>query len=74
MHDTDAKKRCPRCGSDDVLPIVYGLPSRQMFEDARDGRIILGGEASASAVFIGQSPAYGCDVCDYRWGLFTHVR
>jgi hypothetical protein len=42
MREKNAK-RCPRCGSQHVVKIVYGYPSREMFEDAREGRIALGG-------------------------------
>ena len=69
MRDANAK-RCSRCGSGDVLPIRYGLPSREMFEDALEGRIVLG----CSGMFVGSSPAYACDSCDCRWGLFTDDR
>lgn len=35
---------CPQCGSDEnVLPIVYGYPSEELFEAAERGEVALGG-------------------------------
>jgi hypothetical protein len=34
---------CPKCGSSEYIPIVYGLPSLEGFEKSRRGEIILGG-------------------------------
>jgi hypothetical protein len=34
---------CPRCGSRDVVRVVYGLPTPELFEAADEGRVILGG-------------------------------
>jgi hypothetical protein len=54
--------RCPRCGSADVVPIVYGLPSRKMIEDCHAGRIALGG----CCVFP-HYPDHLCDSCGHKW-------
>ena len=36
--------QCPVCGkSDKVIPIAYGLPNLEMFEEAELGKIFLGG-------------------------------
>jgi hypothetical protein len=36
---------CPRCGSTQTVPIVYGLPDPQRvsLEDVEAGKVILGG-------------------------------
>ncbi|UCH79180.1 MAG: hypothetical protein JSU81_04330 [Candidatus Coatesbacteria bacterium] len=35
---------CPKCGSDEnVIPIVYGYPSEELFEAAERGEVALGG-------------------------------
>jgi hypothetical protein len=34
---------CPKCGSLDVVPIMYGLPGPEMMEAANRGKIALGG-------------------------------
>lgn len=39
----DIPEKCPACGRDTVIGIVYGEPSREMMEKAQRGEIILGG-------------------------------
>jgi hypothetical protein len=34
---------CPKCGSLDIVPILYGLPGPEMMDSAEKGRIELGG-------------------------------
>ncbi len=53
---------CPRCGSRDVLHIVYGLPSEEMVEESIVGRVALGG----CAVWPG-SPNRTCQNCGHDW-------
>jgi hypothetical protein len=36
-------RTCPACGSADVVPILYGMPTAEMFEKAEAGLIALGG-------------------------------
>ena len=55
--------KCPRCSSDEVLPIAYGMPSEEMFEEAERGEIVLGG----CGRFIGLSPDYTCQNCGHEW-------
>jgi hypothetical protein len=57
------EKRCPRCGSAELVPIVYGLPSRETFEAAREGRVALGG-----CMIHPDSPDHTCDSCGHEWG------
>ena len=33
---------CPRCGSRDVLPIVYGMPGPELIEEFAASRVALG--------------------------------
>lgn len=35
--------RCPKCVSERVVPIMYGLPSDELFEDWDRGEVELGG-------------------------------
>ena len=49
---------CPRCGSLDVVPILYGYPGPEMMEAAEKGKIELGG------CVIGESdPQKKCKAC-----------
>lgn len=50
--------KCPICGSDNVLPIMYGLPDNEMSELVHSGKIILGG-----CVFDFYSNTHGCTDC-----------
>lgn len=49
---------CPACGSQAVLPIAYGYPSPEMWEQEQRGEVVLGG------CLVGpESPAYECRDC-----------
>jgi len=54
--------RCPRCKSQKVIPIIYGIPAEDALEESVAGNVIFGGEG-----FDGGEPDYGCLSCDYRW-------
>ena len=53
---------CPKCGSQDVLPILYGMPSREMTEESIAGKIALGG-----CVIFSDSPDRLCGNCGHDW-------
>jgi hypothetical protein len=58
-------ERCPRCGSDRVVPIAYGLPSAASAAAAEaimHGDVILGG-----CVIRDGDPDVGCLACRFRW-------
>jgi hypothetical protein len=54
---------CPDCGSTDVVPIVYGLPGRQLCDAAQRGEVVLGG-----CCVSGADPAWICRLCGRRFG------
>lgn len=54
------RARCPRCGAVGVLPIVYGLPSREMRRAERRGELVLGG------CFVRRETRY-CRGCSHEW-------
>ena len=55
-------RRCPRCHSDEVLPIAYGMPSPEMVEESAVGRVALGG------CLVGpESPDWRCMLCGHEW-------
>jgi hypothetical protein len=57
-----ASTTCPRCGSQDVLPITYGLPGPELIEESLAGRVTLGG------CMIGpESPNRLCRNCGRDW-------
>jgi ribosomal protein S27AE len=55
-------RRCPRCQSDEVLPIAYGMPSPAMVEEAIAGRLKLGGYMTWP-----ERPDWLCGACGLEW-------
>ena len=51
-------RRCPACGSGQVVRIQYGLPSPEDLADQEAGRIELGG-----CVVTGTGPSWHCRSC-----------
>ena len=35
--------KCPRCDSREVVPVIFGIPSFDLFERQERGEVILGG-------------------------------
>ena len=52
-------RRCPVCHSANVLSILYGYPTPEVFADAEAGRIALGGCCVSAA-----DPSWCCRDCD----------
>ncbi|MCP4229175.1 MAG: hypothetical protein GY771_03385 [bacterium] len=53
---------CPECRSGDVIRMVYGEPSEEMYEAAERGEIGLGG-----CEISDDNPSYYCKECGYCW-------
>jgi hypothetical protein len=64
--------RCPACNAGKLIPIVYGLPGRELMEQSGRGEIELGG-CEVSQVFdpalgfISGDPALFCPNCEGRF-------
>ena len=55
-----AERICPECRKSVVpVPIAYGYPSPELFEDADAGRVRLGG-----CVITGDDPQWACPACE----------
>ena len=54
---------CPKCGSSDVVPIVYGYPLPEMMEAAERGEIELGG-----CCVTDEDPTLYCKACGVPFG------
>ena len=67
MTKTRRKKSpqpCPKCGSLDVVPILYGLPGPKGMEEGDRGKIFLGG------CCVGESdPRKHCKACGTEFDL-----
>lgn len=59
---------CPRCGSTQTVPIVYGLPDPQRvpLEDVEAGKVILGG-----CLVSGKEGGRHCRRCGFEWSALT---
>ena len=66
LFDDPSDVSCPKCGATDPLEIIYGLPSAEMSEAAKNGVIALGG-----CIIDPDSPAYRCrnESCGHAFGL-----
>ena len=51
-------KICPKCGSSEVVPIVYGYPLESLLKAAEKGRVELGG-----CCITGDDPNFRCKTC-----------
>lgn len=57
-----APPSCRRCGASRTVPIVYGLPTLEIFEAAERGELRLGG-----CLVSGDDPAWHCKACGAEW-------
>ena len=55
-------RKCPECSSAGVVPILYGMPTREAWEAAERGEFVLGG----CTVDEGQ-PTWSCSACGHQW-------
>ena len=57
--------RCPKCGTERVLPIAYGYPSPEMQDAIQRGELALGGCIVGRA---GGDPLWRCAACKHEFG------
>ena len=62
MESNSRRKKEPGCSSDEVIPIVYGYPGPELFEDSTAGRVALGG-----CVVFPDAPDRTCTNCGHKW-------
>src|SRR5690554_2209688 len=55
-------KKCPKCGSLNVIKIMYGMPTNEAFLMAEEGKIKLGG-----CCITDSDPEYFCKDCENEW-------
>ena len=55
---------CPKCKSNNVIPIMYGYPAPSVMDEAEMGKIKLGG---CVVCFFGVQPERFCKDCEYEW-------
>ena len=55
-------KNCPKCGSDNIIKIVYGKPGPKLIEQSEQGKVKLGGCCISS-----NSPHWFCKQCNKKF-------
>ncbi|HEY7390347.1 MAG TPA: hypothetical protein VH640_17660 [Bryobacteraceae bacterium] len=55
-------RACPLCGSNNIVPIVYGLLTEEGVEEARAGKFVCGG-----CMLDLDGPQWYCKTCKHRW-------
>lgn len=55
-------KKCPNCGSKNIINIIYGLPTYELFKEEEQGKVKLGG-----CVIGLDDPEYTCKDCNHEW-------
>jgi transposase-like protein len=58
-------RKCPRCGSERIARILYGMPAfpEELRRELEAGRAVLGG-----CVVTGNDPRWQCTSCRYEMG------
>jgi len=59
------RPHCPLCVSNKVVPIMYGMPSFEMWEESKLGKFELGGCCISE-----DSPKWHCQACGHEFGSF----
>lgn len=55
-------KKCLKCGSKNSVNIVYGMPSYELSQEAKVGKVKLGG-----CMLSFGDPEYFCKDCEHEW-------
>jgi len=53
---------CPECNKETVVDIIYGYPSDELLEEARQNKVVLGG-----CVVEESNPEFRCLNCNKEW-------
>lgn len=56
-------KQCPKCGSENIKEIVYGLPTEEFMESEEAKKYHFAG-----CIVMEDDPAWHCDKCGNDWG------
>lgn len=64
QHSTKTTPACPACGSEAVIPIIYGMPGMELARAKERGEIALGG-----CVVSPDMPHWKCRMCEAEFNL-----
>lgn len=62
----EKNSKCPKCGSNNIVPIVYGMPSYEFLEKEGVQEVLLGG-----CIVNDSSPIWHCKDCQKYWGNYS---
>ena len=60
--------KCPKCGSEEIIPIVYGYPTKELFDQSKKGEVIIGG-----CCIVGEVPNRHCKNCGEEFSVEDKV-
>jgi transposase-like protein len=63
LRSTKTRPVCPKCGSESVVSIIYGMPTYETFQRAKRGEFALGG-----CMISADSPEWQCQACHTSFG------
>ena len=70
-HSLRMGSRCPACNGSKLIPIVYGLPGRELMEQSDRGEIELGGCVVTQIIDLdgirNNDPELHCPTCSSRF-------
>jgi hypothetical protein len=58
------RRACPACGSEALLPMVWGYPAAELEQQEREGKVVLGGDLVYGDE---RDPRWHCGGCQHRW-------
>jgi len=56
------ERKCPKCNSNKVIPILYGYPPVDLWEKEKRGEVKLGG-----CIVTSDNPKWYCKDCGNEW-------
>ncbi len=62
----EKNQKCPKCGSNNTVPIMYGMPPYELLEKEEIHEVILGG-----CIVHDESPCWHCKDCEHYWGKYS---
>ena len=54
-------RKCPECSAK-LVRIIYGMPDMELFEEAQQGKVLLGG-----CCISFNDPTWGCTQCGWEY-------
>ena len=61
------KVYCPKCNSENIIPIIYGYPTKELFEDSDNDKCILGGCCISTNETDYSLKNNHCKDCNFEW-------